>query len=430
MNIIGRSLIVLLLSSTAIAADGSTGLNASMVSQVKQRLADSAKLSWELGTRIQTLLELDTPSFSVFSEDFPPPRDAPDSLDDVIGIARNIVQSKSDGELPLMEDGSAADPASNGVGVLIANWTGASGGNYDQAAADQLTFLLSVTPRAPNGAISHRVDEAQLWSDFIYMVPPFLAYYGVITNNESLVEESYNQIKLYRDVLADDTGMWQHIRLGSFEDRGYWSTGNGWAAMGMLRDRGYWSTGNGWAAMGMLRVLVTIRASEWSKSMRRHVSDLEDWVREILDAMWPKLTDQGMFYNYADDPSSFQDAASAALIAASTYRLSLVAGIHTHLPSAERVHAALSIVGSNTTNPNARIISNGWLTPVVNPHSFREEGAESAEGQAFVLQMHAAWADWVEDGQKGANAAAKSCGSVGWFMVLGVLVGVLGAGVW
>ncbi|CEL53344.1 hypothetical protein RSOLAG1IB_06311 [Rhizoctonia solani AG-1 IB] len=324
MNMMSRSLMVLFLSSAAIAADGSTGLNASMVSQVKQRLADSAKLSWELGTRIQTLLELDTPSFSVFSEDFPPPRDAPNSLNDVIGISRNIVQTKTPGELPLMPDGSAADPASNGVGVLIANWTGASGANYAQAAADQLTYLLTVTPRAPNGAISHRADEAQLWSDFIYMVPPFLAYYGVLTDNQTLVEESYNQIKLYRDILADDTGMWQHIRLGSFEDRGYWSTGNGWAAMGMLR------------------VLVTIRGSQWSRSMRDHISDLENWVKEILDAIWPKLTDRGMFYNYADNSSTFQDAASAALIAASTYRLSLVSGIHTHLPSAERVHAALS----------------------------------------------------------------------------------------
>ncbi|CAE6451774.1 unnamed protein product [Rhizoctonia solani] len=410
VNLFYRSLVVLLVSSTAIGADGSTGLNASMVSQVKQRLADAAKLSWELGTRTQTLLELDTPSFSVSSEDFPPPRSAPDSLDDVIGIARSIVQSKTNGELPLMEDGSAADPASNGVGVLLANWTGASGGNYGQAAADQLSFLLSFTPRAPNGAISHRADQAQLWSDFIYMVPPFLAYYGVLTDNQTLVEESYNQIKLYRDILADDTGMWQHIRLGSFEDRGHWSTGNGWAAMGMLR------------------VLVTIRGSPWSKSMRRHISDLESWVGEILDAMWPNLTDQGMFYNYADDASTFQDAASAALIAASTYRLSLVAGVHTHLPSAERVHSALSIAGSNS-NPNARITPDGWLTPVVNPHSFGEEGAESAEAQAFVLQLHAAWAEWVEDGRKGANAAGRTCGSVGWLVGLGVLVGVLGTGI-
>ncbi|KAG9078017.1 hypothetical protein FRC06_008571, partial [Ceratobasidium sp. 370] len=246
--------------------DGSTGLNTSTVALVKQRLAESAKLSWELGVRSQTLLELDTPSYSVFSEKFPPPRDAPGSLGDVIGIARQIVQSKKDGELSLMDDGSAADPASNGVGVLIANWTGASGGNFGQAATDQLTYLLTVAPKAPSGAISHRSDQVQLWSDFICMVPPFLAYYGVINNNQTMLEEAYNQIRLYRSALLDETGMWQHIKMGSFEDTGHWSTGNGWAAMGMLR------------------VLATIRGSRWANPLKGQTRDLENWIIEILDA--------------------------------------------------------------------------------------------------------------------------------------------------
>jgi rhamnogalacturonyl hydrolase YesR len=145
------------------------------------------------------------------------------------------------------------------------------GGNYAQAAADQLTFLLSEAPKTSPGAISHRADEVQLWSDFIYMVPPFLAYYGVMTNNNTLVEEAYNQIRLYRDVLLDDTGMWQHIRMGGFEDMGHWSTGNGWAAMGMLR------------------VLATIRGSQWADSMKGQARDLENWIKEIHDAIWPKL---------------------------------------------------------------------------------------------------------------------------------------------
>jgi hypothetical protein len=53
MNMMSRSLMVLFLSSAAIAADGSTGLNASMVSQVKQRLADSAKLRFVFPTIYQ-----------------------------------------------------------------------------------------------------------------------------------------------------------------------------------------------------------------------------------------------------------------------------------------------------------------------------------------------------------------------------------------
>lgn len=61
----------------------------------------------------------------------------------------------------------------------------------------------------------------------MYMVPPFLAYYGVITGNSSAVAEAYNQCKLYRSYLYDQNagGMWKHIALGTGTDPGHWSTG-------------------------------------------------------------------------------------------------------------------------------------------------------------------------------------------------------------
>jgi len=75
------------------------------------------------------------------------------------------------------------------------------------------------------------------------------------------------------------------------------------------------------------------------------------------------------------------------------------------------------------------ITSAGWLTPVVNPHSYGQEGAESAEGQAFVVDLHAAWRDWVADGSKGANGALGRYRDVGvwaWtWVVLGIWAGLL-----
>jgi rhamnogalacturonyl hydrolase YesR len=65
-------------------------------------------------------------------------------------------------------------------------------------------------------------------SDFVYMVPPFLAYYGVLTSNLTLVQQAYNQIKLYRNYLRDPraNGLWKHVLLGSSGiDEGHWSTG-------------------------------------------------------------------------------------------------------------------------------------------------------------------------------------------------------------
>ena len=79
----------------------------------------------------------------------------------------------------------------------------------------------------------------------MYMVPPFLAYYGVTTNNESMLQEAYTQvwftsshltshdekseqIKLYRNYLLDSSanGLWKHVVMGSdWTDPGHWSTG-------------------------------------------------------------------------------------------------------------------------------------------------------------------------------------------------------------
>ena len=59
------------------------------------------------------------------------------------------------------------------------------------------------------------------------MVPPFLAYYGVVTRNRTLLVESYTQIQLYRNYLYDSKeSLWRHVLLGvSQNDEGFWSTG-------------------------------------------------------------------------------------------------------------------------------------------------------------------------------------------------------------
>ncbi|CAL1701771.1 unnamed protein product [Somion occarium] len=409
------SLFAFLLYSLVFPFVNSQALTNDQIDQVKTRLAEGARQSWELGTRAQALIEYDVPFYSVLNDtSLPPPQDGPaGQLSEVFSIVQDVVGNRSrsnddiQGPQPFMQDGSAADPASLGVAVLLANWTGLSssdGLDYAGAAQDQLNYLLNEVPRTSDGAISHRVSQVQLWSDFVYMVPPFLAYYGVLTDNQTLVREAYNQIKLYRDYLRDDgaNGLWKHVLLGS--------SGN---------DEGHWSTGNAWAAAGMLRVLGTIQHSPFPKSFKNEQKDLQKWVTEIMDGMYPWLQPSGLFRNYADNNSTFEDASSTALLTSAVYRHSLLSGVHRHLPDAERSRQALS-APANSSNPPApnnsnsslvHFTSNMWLTPVVNPHSYGVQGRESPEGQAFVVEMQAAWRDWVNDGSKGANGALKTGGS-------------------
>ncbi|KAI9451515.1 Six-hairpin glycosidase-like protein [Lactarius psammicola] len=437
------------LSTLFLVCVSAQGLTSSQIDTVRQLLAEGATHSWELGTRAQALLELSAPSFSVLtpSVPLPPPSslDYPlnDGLADAFSIARNAVSAlpppPSDGTgQPLVpRDGSAGDPASIGTAVLIANWTGFGGEDYAGAATAQVEYLFGpAVPKAPDGAISHRVSEVQLWSDSVYMVPPFLAYYGIATGNQSMLQEAYNQVKLYRGYLGDKSagGLWRHIVMGT----------NG-------TDSGHWSTGNAWAAAGMLRVLGTLKNSYFSRNFKGQIKDLGNWVAEIHSAMYPHLQANGLFKNYADGDSTdnFDDAASSALLAATVYRLALLTGNKkvsngtsatpsgvpvvtssstpsTPRPSSTTPSSTGSAPGSESTASNAfadtpHFTVDGWLAPVVDPLNYAAEGAQSPEGQAFALMLESAWRDWSAAGSPGANVAPRSARVGLGTMVLGAV---------
>ncbi|KAJ7774838.1 Six-hairpin glycosidase [Mycena metata] len=458
-------------------------LSSSDMSTITNNLATGAQQSWELGTRAQSLLELYVPDFSVFSSTgLPPPASVPSNttsaIAPVFSIAHNIVSAlkNSSGPAPLVAgDGAAGDPAAIGVAVLLANWTGqgaSDGVNYAAAAQNQLEYLLNVVPHTSDGAISHRVAQVQLWSDSVYMVPPFLAYYGVLTGNTTLLTEAYNQIKLYRNYLRDTSAknLWKHIVLGnnSADDGG--------------NDEGHWSTGNGWAAAGMLRVIATMKNSPYNNDFSSQQKDLASWVKEIHTAMYAHIDSTNIFTNYADQSVSstgqFYDTASTTLLASTVYRASLLLGDHSHLPNAEKSRKALWATSNNssststaaharraaasassgssakgsgsapvsgsatsasatatsppssspsaTTAPLTDLVhftSDGWLTPVVNPHQFGVQGSDSPEGEAFVVSLQAAYNEWVAGGSVGANAARRTASSAaGWVWVIGCTV--------
>ena len=95
---------------------------------------------------------------------------------------------------------------------------------YFEAARRQAQNLRYNATRfrlnATHAAISHRDDPTQLWGDFVYMVPPFLAYFGVATSDMPFMQEAVQQCELYAQVLETDitlssgascAGLWKHI---------------------------------------------------------------------------------------------------------------------------------------------------------------------------------------------------------------------------
>lgn len=342
-------------------------LSEATIDLVKQRLAESAVGSWENGTRAQALLEYDWPKLAVFYNPAVPivAGHVPAECN---AIAEYTIANRPAGTMMFCEDGSAADPASLGISVLIANHT--MDVDYMSAVEDENEWLFTYAPRTADGAISHRVSEVQLWSDFVAMVPPYLAYYGALHGNDTFTQAAYDQCRLYRNYLNNGTGLWQHIVLGNY----------------IARDYGFWTTGNAWAAYGMLRVLVTMMHSEYREVMESQKDDLKAWIVEILQASYAHTnTTTGLLPNYLGE-DTFSEASATALMVAVSYRLGQLGLDSSTIPNA---HAARKAVFA-AVDPNT-----GWLTSVVNPRDWSSAGEESAEGQSFTLLLAAAYRDYV-----------------------------------
>ncbi|EGO01597.1 glycoside hydrolase family 105 protein, partial [Serpula lacrymans var. lacrymans S7.3] len=333
--------------------------------------------SWELGTAAEALTELSWPSLAVFqSSAFPPITNESHRPSDVIDIATKVIKAKSPNMLALAPDKATGDPASIGVSVILANWTRSNltDNSFSQAASQQLDYLLNHAPRSPSGAISQRTDEVQLWSDFVYMGPPFIAYYGALQGGDkgaALLQTAYDQCRLYRNELRDANGLWRHVALGSWQDRTHWGTGNGWAAAGMLR------------------VLETIQKSTHASNFIEQQANLTSWIQEIVKTAWNYQQEDGALLNTLDDSSSFTDTSATAILAAVTYRMAVVRNDTTDIHDASM---ALRAIANNMD-------ANGWLLNTVNPYTFNsptDAGNHSPEGQAFVLLLHSAWRDYVD----------------------------------
>lgn len=359
------------------------------------------RASWEQGTAQTALTELDAGQWSVFAGRNHGPPYRPYHLRpqasgfpmSVMGMAYHSVRAQDRlGKLASSvsgdedaEGGSAADPASCGESVLMAAFRAgqinSTSGYWISSATRQLDYLLNDAPRSTDGAISHRANAVQFWSDAIYMMPPFLAAYGLYTSNQTLLQEAYDQIRIYRDHMRIQSGpaqnLWGHIL----------SYGRNGTHAPSWTDRGAWATGEGWVTGGMLRVLASIAQSPFSDQMQSEKTDLVNWTNEILEAAYPLVDPTtNLFHNYLNDSTSFTDAAGSAMIAYSTFRLASMGTGHTdHVDAAEAIYNRLQ---------NKVTVYGSIRAPLVNVLSFHSAGGTSPEALSFLLLLEAARRDY------------------------------------
>lgn len=362
------------------------------------------------------------------------------------------------------KDGSAADAASLGWAGLLLERAGAEdprnpvavGRNaYGEAVDEMVGFLfreydhgqganarfvvaLGSAVEALRGvgeakgmrwAVSHRVDSPQLWADFVFMVPPFLAAYAVARQDEKWLVEAVEQVKAYAEVLAvkgddDLEGLWRHI-VAQARDLG---------EDVCCHDQGCWLTGNAWALAGMVRVLGVLE--RWRPTVDNRVAgsggigpsrrmeyrtDLLEMMHHMLRALRYRAKQapwNDILENYLDMPPSWEvfesagpksdDPAGTALVASSIYRLAQLRVLEdlTMLNWADKMYNAVA----------KRVDSNGILTRVASVTGIpsRELVANTSEAQSFAILMYAARRDCEKLGICKKHAISRK-----WWKLIG-----------
>lgn len=180
-----------------------------------------------------------------------------------------------------------------------------TGAEKYKLSADLLADQLKHHPRTSEGAFWHKKRyPSQLWLDGVYMGMPFLAAYGIATDNEYLLEEAVREYKITHQRLRDPvSGLYFHA----------WDEAKvqDWANADTGLSRHFWGRGVGWYAMALVDILDFIPETR---------TDLRDPLIEIVNELAAALVAHqdasGVWYQVMNMPSAsgnFREASASSM---------------------------------------------------------------------------------------------------------------------
>ena len=318
--------------------------------QVLRAMLCMTRQCWEDGIAAQALLEMNHADLlSLFVYDM-------------------VLRQSSDGRLcnventPAVTDSSFCVPAVYLAEALAETPDGenvpvirqSTPGPHAQAAQKNISFFLQDAGRAKDGTLFHMIHTGQIWADSAAFLPYSLALTGHY-------EEAWTQMKGITDRLYDpQSGLYFHMwdeERHSFIRALPWGIGNGWILTGLLRTLAVWKGDD------------TVQKT------------MEQMFRDLLERMLALETPAHLFHDILNDPSTYEESETAAMVAYAIYR-----GIEQGLCDKDLRSCAdaIRLALHKKTSPA------GLVLDAASSPSFDRPGT-AVECQAHVLMMEEAY---------------------------------------
>lgn len=171
----------------------------------------------------------------------------------------------------------------NGGKNLLTLYRMTSHEKYRLAVEKLITEQLDSQPRLKCGNFSHKsIYPDQIWLDGTYMALTFLADYGAMYSNYSVLDDVYLQLENIRSIMrSPETGLYYH---GYDETRTMC-----WADKKSGLSPEFWLRSNGWLAAALADICEVSSSS--SEKLFRLCSSM---LKELIDSLANYITPQGM----------------------------------------------------------------------------------------------------------------------------------------
>jgi rhamnogalacturonyl hydrolase YesR len=305
------------------------------VRKAKLVLLSMLRHTWEQGTAANAFIE---------------------SGDDEIAIlmaSESVYRQHCDGRLGLVQGAvNITDPAVNGESVMFAYKM--TGNEKYKKAAEKMLDYLKTAPQTNEGIHFHNTQGNLIAADCMYMIPTFYAVMGEY-------DEAVRQVDLRFNLLwNEDAGAMNHMWDG---------VRNEW-----IREK-RWATASGWNAAAIVKVLHWL-----PDNMKEERERLNGYLNKLVAGVMKYQRPDGLFHDILDDPTTFVESCSSAMMAYTIYR-----GVDwgyldkSYIPLADKIRKTL----------NEKIDKEGFLQGAASAPQFTESGV-SPEGQAFFILMETA----------------------------------------
>jgi len=319
----------------SFAATPSSANEPSLTERVKLAMLSMQRAAWEQGTAIQAAVETN------------------DLLLLHLLVTEAILRQSRDGRTCMVgSNNNVTDPVAAGPGIIKCyDLTGLQ--KYKDAADRLYDYCKTKAPRNADGTLYHIDNAKELWSDSLFMLPPFLAAYKDY-------DECVTQIRGYRKFLwYPEKKLYAHR----------WSDDKN----GFVKAQ-CWGGGNGWA-MASFAIIYELLPHD----LTDYKNEIASYLRELTEGLITHFRSDGLFHNIVDDSSSFIETNLSQMTAFGIYKGIRIGALDAKYRSyADKMKAAATL----------KIDKFGYVQDACGSPTFSNPGT-STEAQAFFLMMEA-----------------------------------------